>query len=226
MSPNLDTAPTPRAPSLLRLHVLLPGTVRRGSETSPLQHLHQGHWAHARAAQGGDRAGRGPAIPHACCQEQSDVRLGRGGVRPCVRRRGHQTPLQPSPPSLSPFGPGHGLAGRLPREHGAPHEDFGRAPRSDKRVGDEDASVTAARGHRGGGGGRVAAGTAARARRQLRGRLRAGWEASTPAALGASLKPPAHRLSAHLPLRPPARAQREALPRPPAARPRCAPAVC
>lgn len=67
--------------------------------------------------------------------------------------------------SLSQFGPCGGLGGRLSREHGAPHEDFGREPRTDKGVGDGDTSVTTASGR--GRRGRIAAGTPARAQRQL-----------------------------------------------------------
>lgn len=78
--------------------------------------------------------------------------------------------------SLSSFGPGRGLEGRLPREHGAPYEDFGPEPRTDKGVGDGDTSVTtdSGRGRRG----LIAAGTPARAQRQLCGSSGAGWEAS------------------------------------------------
>lgn len=78
--------------------------------------------------------------------------------------------------SLSLFGLSRGLGGRLPREHGAPHKDFGRAPRIDKGVGDGDTSVTTASGR--GRRGRIAAGTPARAQRQLCGSSGAGWEAS------------------------------------------------
>lgn len=141
--------------------------------SEPPLHLHQGHGAHARATEGGGRAGRGPAIPQVCCRERLRVRLEWGGVRPCVRQRGHYTPFQPRPLSLSPFGPGRGLEGRLPREHGAPYEDFGPEPRTDKGVGDGDTSVTtdSGRGRRG----RIAAGTPARAQRQLCGSSGAGW---------------------------------------------------
>ncbi|KAH0515844.1 N-acetylaspartate synthetase [Microtus ochrogaster] len=68
------------------------------------------------------------------------------------------------------------LAGHRPGEHDAPPEDFGRALRSDKGVGDGDTSVTAASGR--GGGGRAAVGTEARPQRQLCGCSGAGWEAS------------------------------------------------
>lgn len=97
--------------------------------------------------------------------------------------------------SLSPFGPARGLGGRLPRERGAPHEDFGRAPRTDKGVGDGDTSMTTASGR--GRRGRIAAGTPARAQRQLCGSSGAGWEASITPVLLASLKPPTQRLSEH-----------------------------
>lgn len=167
--------PTPYAPSLLRLHVLLWGTVRPRLRSEPPLHLHQGHGAHARATEGGGRAGRGPAIPQVCCRERLRVRLEWGGVRPCVRQRGHYTPFQPRPHSLSVHS-SRGLEGRLPREHGAPYEDFGPEPRKDKGVGDGDTSVTtdSGRGRRG----RIAAGTPARAQRQLCGSSGAGWEAS------------------------------------------------
>lgn len=97
-------------------------------------------------------------------------------MRRCVKRREHHTPLQLRPHCLSPFGPDHRLTGHRPGEHDAPPEDFGRALRSDKGVGDGDTSVTAASGR--GEGGRAAVGTEARAQRQRCGCSGAGWEAS------------------------------------------------
>jgi hypothetical protein len=123
-----------------------------------------------------DRGRRGPSREGSCnsagplpgtvgCQ----IGVGWGSA---VRQRVHQTTFQPRPHSLSPFGPGRGLGGRLPKEHGAPHEDFGRAPRTDKGVGDGDTSVITASGR--GRRGRFAAGTQVRAQRQLCGSSGAG----------------------------------------------------
>lgn len=201
---------TPCVPSLLRLHLLLLGTVRCGSDASPRCTCTKATGRMRGPRKPGKGASREGSCNLACLLPgASGVILEWGGVRPCVKRRGHHTPLQSCPHSLSLFGPGRRLAGLQPGEHAAPPEDFGQAPRSDKGVGDGDTSVTAASG-RGGGGGRVAAGTEARAQRQLCGCSGAGWEASiTRCPLGQPQAPHAAPLRAPCPgCRSPARSLR------------------
>lgn len=176
--PSLDTGPHPMRAQSAASARLAPGDHEPRFRCEPPLHLHQGHGAHARAAEGGGRAGgvlksRMPAAGSGRVSDWSGV-----GCGPASGGAGIISRFSRILTVSSQFGPGHRLAGRQPAGHGAPPEDFGRAPRSDKGVGDGDTSVTAASG-RGGGGGRVAAaGTEARAQRQLCGCSGAGWDAS------------------------------------------------
>lgn len=67
--------PTSCVLSLLRLHVLLLGTTRRGSDASPRCTCTKATGRMRGSRKAGAEPGGGPAIQLACCRERSGVRL-------------------------------------------------------------------------------------------------------------------------------------------------------
>ena len=124
---------------------LLPAASARGARggpgrapRAPSLHLHRDRGAHARAAEGGGRAGRGPAGPAPPRRRWGSGIRARGPAR--LRAAWASDPALIASPRRQPVR----LRAQVPRGRRAgqagapPPQDLGQAPRSDKGAGDGD----------------------------------------------------------------------------------------